>query len=48
MNKPEDHDFTDDDIIHEYNFFKDIKRVSTVYRIDSKEVRRILKSKGVI
>lgn len=46
MNEPVNYSFTDDDIIKEYKCYKDIKKVFTV--IDSKEVRRVLKSKGVI
>lgn len=48
MNEPVNYSFTDDDIIKEYKCYKDIKKVSTVFLIDSKEVRRVLKSKGVI
>ena len=48
MNKPEYYAFTENDIVKKYERFNDLKKVSEVYRIETKEVKRILRRKGVI
>lgn len=48
MNEPVDYEFTDEDVIKEYMQRRDIKRVTTVFCLDSKTVKQILKKEGVL
>lgn len=48
MNEPVENTFTDDDILKEYERFNDIKKVATVFCIENKVVRQILKRNGVL
>jgi len=48
MNEPVDYEFTDDDILKEYERFNDIKKVATVFCIENKVVRQILKKEGAL
>nr|WP_155857705.1 hypothetical protein [Clostridium sp. 12(A)] len=46
MNEPVDYVFTDEDVVKEYKRFSDIKRTASVFCIDAKIVKQILKKKG--
>ena len=48
MNKPVDYTFTDEDIIKEYRLYGDVKRTASVFCIDSKAVKEILKRSGEV
>lgn len=47
MNKPVDYDWTEEDIIAEYEKIKDKKKVARIYCITVQQVSDILKSKGM-
>lgn len=47
MNKPVDHNWTEEDIINEYEKIQDKKKVAKIYCITTKEVTEILKRKKV-
>ena len=44
MNQPVDYDFTNQDIISEYELVKDKKKVAAIYNIAVSEVIKILKN----
>ena len=46
MNEPVDYTFTDEDVIKEYQKFGNIKRTASVFCIDNKTVKEILKRSG--
>ena len=46
MNKPVDYDWTEEDIIAEYDKIKDKKKVAKIFCITVKQVSAILKSRG--
>ena len=48
MNKPEDCNWDDKDIIKAYNQCQDKRKVSRIYDIPVKEINQILKRNGVI
>lgn len=48
MNEPVDYEFTDEDVVKEYKRFGDIKRTASVFCIDGKTVKQILKEKREI
>lgn len=43
MNEPVDYKFTEEDVIKEYQGIGDIKRTASVFCIDTKTVKQILK-----
>lgn len=43
MNKPIDYNWTDGDIVREYNDYKDRKAIAKMYMITVKQVTEILK-----
>ena len=45
MNKPVAHDWTEEDIVNEYEKIQDKKKVARIYCISTKEVTEILKQK---
>lgn len=45
MNKPVEYDWTEDDIIREYDKIQDKKKVAKIYCITVKEVTEALKQK---
>lgn len=45
MDKPVDHDWTEEDIVNEYEKIQDKKKVAKIYCITTKEVTEILKRK---
>lgn len=47
MNKPVDHNWTEEDIVNEYEKIQDKKKVAKIYCITTKEVTDILKQKKV-
>lgn len=47
MNKPVEHNWTEEDIIAEYQKIKDKKKVAKIYCITTKQVSDILKSRGM-
>ena len=48
MNKPEDRNWDDNDIVREYTQYQDKRKVSRVYDIPVKDINQILKRNGVI
>lgn len=48
MNKPIDYEWTENDIMNEYNWCKDKKKVAKIFCIPTSEVTKILKRMGVI
>lgn len=48
MNEPVDYIFTDEDIMKEYQLYRDVKRVAAVFCIENKMVRQILKREGAL
>lgn len=47
MNKPVEYNWTEKDIIAEYQKIKDKKKVAKIYCITTKQVSDILKSRGM-
>jgi hypothetical protein len=47
MNKPVEYNWTEEDIIAEYQKIKDKKKVAKIYCITTKQVSDILKSRGM-
>ena len=47
MNEPVDYTFTDEDIIKEYQIYRDVKKVAAVFCIENKAVKEILKRNGI-
>lgn len=47
MNKPVEYNWTEEDIIAEYQKIKDKKKVAKIYCITTKQVSDILKSRGI-
>ncbi len=47
MNEPVNYEFTDEDIIKEYERFNDIKRVEEAF-LDNKTEKQVLKKEGVL
>ena len=47
MNKPVEYNWTEEDIISEYNALDDKKKVAKTYCITTKKVNEILKSRGM-
>ena len=47
MNKPVEDNWTEEDIIAEYQKIKDKKKVAKIYCITTKQVSDILKSRGM-
>lgn len=47
MNKPVEYNWTEEDIIAEYQKIKDRKKVAKIYCITTKQVSDILKSRGM-
>nr|DAJ75585.1 MAG TPA: hypothetical protein [Bacteriophage sp.] len=43
MNLPVDYEFTDQDIVNEYEIIKDKKKVAAIYKIPVAQVTEILK-----
>lgn len=48
MNEPVNYTFTAEDVIKEYQRISDIKRTASVFCIDGKTVKQILKTNGEI
>ena len=48
MNEPVNYEFTDKDIVKEYERFNDIKKVATTFCLNNKAVKQILKRNGAL
>lgn len=48
MNKPVDYEWTDQDIILEYQKYQDKRKVSKIFQITIKEINAILRKNGVL
>lgn len=47
MNKPVEHNWTEEDVVSEYKKYNDKKKVAKIYCITTKQVNEILKSRGM-
>lgn len=47
MNKPVEYNWTDEDVIVEYEKYNDKKKVAKIFCMTTKQVNEILKSRGM-
>ena len=48
MNKPVDHEWSDHDVLADYQLYGDKRKVARIYDITVAEINKILKRMGVI